>query len=240
MEKAQGFEVIAIQSGMLLDLSTDRYPTTVHGWSGGVLDMRDGATHFGMVTEGDAVVEHESQTWRLLPGMFFVLPERGAVLASEGSKGLVISRLNYRGLWQIGGPLEATGRLKYIDGCSDTLLVCPPVLGEPCLNHLHIPPHTDQSAHTHPSTRLGVILRGSGECRTETGSYPLQPGIGRYFPTGCLHSFHTAEESLDVIAWHPDSDFGPTHTHHPMVSRTFVDGVSASEIIEIQTREITR
>jgi len=59
-----------------------------------------------------------------------------------------------------------------------------------------------------------------------------------YIPTGLLHSFHTIDESLDVIAWHPDSDFGPTHDEHPMVSRTFVDGVSASSLPEIQTKEI--
>jgi len=67
---------------------------------------------------------------------------------------------------QFGGPLEATGRLRYVDGCSDTLLVCPPRLGEPCLNHLHIPPHTQQSEHFHPSLRIGVIARGAGVCHT--------------------------------------------------------------------------
>src|SRR5262249_20099281 len=148
------------------------------------------------------------------------------------SRGLVISRLGYRGLRQIGVPLEAEGRLRYIDGCTDTLLVCPPRLGEPCLNHLHIPPHTSQSPHTHPSQRIGVILRGRGECRTPDGVYPLTPGMGWRIPTGCLHSFFTEEESLDVVAWHPDSDFGPTDENHPMVSRTYVNGVSASKIPE--------
>jgi len=238
MENAQEFKVLEIETGLLLDLTADTFPTLVNGWNNGFLKLPGDATHYGMVTEGRAVLEYEDQTWSLRAGMFFGLPGRAAVQSSQGSKGLVISRLNYRGLWQIGGPLETTGRLRYIDGCSDTLLVCPPVLGEPCLNHLHIPPHTNQSAHTHPSSRIGVILRGSGECRTETGSYPLRPGMGWYIPTGCLHSFHTAEESLDVIAWHPDSDFGPTHAHHPMVSRTFVDGVSASNLPDIQTLEI--
>ena len=95
-------------------------------------------------------------------------------------------------------------------------------MGDPCLNHLHIPPHTNQTAHTHPSERVGVILRGSGECRTPGGTYPLGPGMGWRIPTGCLHSFHTGEESLDVIAWHPDSDFGPTDENHPMINRTII------------------
>ncbi|HEY6557898.1 MAG TPA: RCC1 domain-containing protein [Polyangiaceae bacterium] len=31
----------------------------------------------------------------------------------------------------IGGPIEARGRLRYIDGCSNTFVVCPPRLGKP-------------------------------------------------------------------------------------------------------------
>jgi quercetin dioxygenase-like cupin family protein len=122
----------------------------------------------------------------------------------------VIEIRGYRGLRQIGGPIEPMGRLRYIDGCTDTLLVCPPRLGEPCLNHLHIPPGTDQSAHTHPSVRIGVIARGHGVCRTADGDYRLRPGLGWIIPTGLRHAFATAGEALDVLAWHPDSDFGPT------------------------------
>ena len=29
---------------------------------------------------------------------------------------------------------------------------------------------------------------------------------------------------MDVVAYHPDSDFGPTHEEHPMVNRTRIDG----------------
>jgi quercetin dioxygenase-like cupin family protein len=118
--------------------------------------------------------------------------------------------------------LETAGRLRYIDGCSDTLLISPPRLGDPCLNHLHIPPHTDQTPHTHPSARIGIILQGVGECRTLDRIYPLQPGMGWYIPTGCLHSFFTRDEALDVVAWHPDSDFGPRDDDHPMINRTVI------------------
>jgi quercetin dioxygenase-like cupin family protein len=236
MQNEPTFTALTIQTGLHLDLSADAFPTRVCGWKGGGVAVPEGDTHYGMVTVGDAVLHSVGETNRLRAGMFFVVPGEACVVGGEG---LVISRFGYRGLWQIGGPIEPAGRLRYIDGCSDTLLVCPPLLGEPCLNHLHIPPHTSQSAHTHPSMRLGVILRGSGECRTPEGAFPLSPGMAWYIPTGCLHAFHTAGEPLDVIAWHPDSDFGPTHTNHPMVSRTFVAGVSASALPQIQTREIT-
>ncbi|NBW63320.1 MAG: cupin domain-containing protein, partial [Synechococcaceae bacterium WB4_1_0192] len=51
------------------------------------------------------------------------------------------------------------------------------------------------------------------------------------------HRFLTGSESgLTVVAWHPDSDTGPTDVDHPMVRRTMVGGVSAAELAGIQTR----
>ena len=208
------FTPLAIRSGLLLDLGDIQ----VWGWMEKPLVLPPGATAFGMVTTGQTQLrDAETRVFDLSAGMFFVLPDGGV---ARGGSGLVIVWAGYRGLRQIGGPLEATGRLRYIDGCSDTLLVCPPRLGDPCLNHLHIPPRTDQTPHTHPSMRIGVILRGTGECRTPDGSYLLEPGMGWYIPTGCLHSFFTQDEALDVIAWHPDSDFGPRDDDHPMINRT--------------------
>ncbi len=228
------FLPLSIRTGLLLDLTGGAHPAQVSGWDDGVLNLPEGATHYGMVTAGEAELTYGGGHFRLRPGMYFVLPAQ-ATVSSPGSQGLVVSRLGYAGLTQWGGPLEAQGRLRYIDGCSDTLLVCPPQKGEPCLNHLHIPPRTSQSAHTHPSERIGVILRGAGECRTPDGVSPLAPGMGWRIPAGCRHSFFTTDSSLDVIAWHPDSDFGPAHDDHPMVNLTLVDGVSAARLPAIQT-----
>ena len=232
------FLPIAIRTGLLLDLSDGAHPAQVFGWDDGVLNLPNGATHYGMVTEGEPQLSYDGDHFRLRPGMYFVLPSQCSVFG-RGSRGLVVSRLGYAGLTQWGGPVEAQGRLRYIDGCSDTLLVCPPLRGDPCLNHLHLPPHTRQSAHTHPSERVGVILRGAGECRTPDGVFALAPGMGWRIPAGCLHSFFTTDSSLDVLAWHPDSDFGPTHDNHPMVNLTLVDGVSAARLPAIQTGELT-
>jgi hypothetical protein len=38
-----------------------------------------------------------------------------------------------------------------------------------------------------------------------------------------------------VVAYHPDSDYGPTHEAHPMINRTVVRGVPASQIESIHT-----
>ncbi|HLK55668.1 MAG TPA: cupin domain-containing protein [Chthonomonadaceae bacterium] len=215
------FTPLEVRTGLLLDLSADIFPTQVYGWSHADLALPGEATHYGIVTEGECVLRDAHGTYRLRAGMFFVCPAE-IVVEGETGRGMVISRLGYRGLWQIGGPLEAEGRLQYIDGCTDTLLVSPPRLGDPCLNHLHIPPHTNQSPHTHPSERIGVILRGRGECRTPEGVFPLQPGMGWWIPTGCLHSFYTQDAPLDVVAWHPESDFGPTDENHPMRNKTLL------------------
>lgn len=211
------FLPLTIGPGLRLDLPS----ITVRGWHDSTLEMGNGATHYGMVTEGEAELEDAHGALRLRAGMFFVVPGAAMVTGKNG-QGMVISLTDDRGLRQCGGPLEATGRLRYIDGCSDTLLVCPPRLGGPCLNHLHLPPGTRQSAHTHPSERIGVIWRGQGECRTPDGIFSLTPGLGWRIPAGCRHAFWTEDESLDVIAWHPDSDFGPTDDDHPMKNRTFL------------------
>jgi quercetin dioxygenase-like cupin family protein len=213
------FQTLEIRTGLLGDLRETAFPTQVYGWREERLALPNGDTHYGVVVSGPTQLSGSGLTVRLESGMFFVVPGECDIVAGSG---LVISRIRYRGLFQIGGPVETDGRLRYIDGCSDTLLVCPPRLGEPCLNHLHIPPHTDQTAHTHPSERVGVILRGRGECRTSNRAYRLEPGMAWRIPTGCLHSFHTGNESLDVIAWHPDSDFGPTDENHPMINRTII------------------
>ena len=42
---------------------------------------------------------------------------------------------------------------------------------------------------------------------------------------------------MDVVAYHPDSDTGPTHDDHPMLNRTIVEGVSARDIDKIRTKE---
>lgn len=210
------FTPVEIRQGKLLYLDSIQ----IWGWQEQLLALPTDATGYGMVTAGQAVLNDPGAgRFALRQGMFFALPEGGSV---QGGSGLVIALSGYRGLRQIGGPLEAIGRLRYIDGCSDTLLISPPRWGEPCLNHLHIPPHTDQTPHTHPSVRIGVIMGGTGECRTLEGVYPLRPGMGWYIPTGCLHSFFTRDEALDVVAWHPDSDFGPRDDDHPMINRTVI------------------
>jgi hypothetical protein len=143
----------------------------------------------------------------------------------EKTKILLIQKPNYRGMNLMGGPLEEKGRLNYIDGCSDTLL-CPPLLkGEPCLNHLHFPSGIDQTMHTHPSARLGIVAKGSGICISDEKKYQLEEGMIFIIPENTQHKFRTSsDDTLDIVSYHPDSDWGPTHHEHPMLNRTWVGG----------------
>lgn len=213
----QPFE-LAHRAGV--DLSSYRFPTVVTAWDGDrSIEMPPTSTQFGFVHSGVAELACASGKFRLVAGMYFSVP---GVLALYGGRGLIVSSLHHRGFFQIGGPIEEAGRLQYIDGCTDSLLLAPVVLGDPCLNLLHIPPSTRQSEHTHPSIRVGLIASGSGVCVTPNSRFALKPGLAFVIASDARHSFHTDREALRVIAYHPDSDFGPTHECHPMVNRTIL------------------
>ena len=207
--------------GTLFDFSTGSHPALVSGWCDSEIDVPDGSTHFGFVSRGHVRLRCASGAFDLNHGMYFAVP--GAMRVAGHGTGMVVSMTGVRALFQIGGPVEAKGRLRYIDGCSDTLLIAPPLRGDPCLNLLHIPPGTNQTAHTHPSLRVGIVVDGAGSCRTPEGDTPLTPGLVFAIPTGRRHSFHTDRRSLRIVAWHPDSDCGPTDDDHPMLNRTVVD-----------------
>ncbi len=241
----RNFISVPNRTGMLADLSTDQYPTQLYGWDTSArLTVDKGGTNLGFVVDGPTqITTHHvdfPQVFTLTKGMYFCAP---GPLSISGGKGIVISSLDYHGTFMIGGPIEKRGRLLYIDGCSDSLLVPPTLKGDPCLNHLHLPPGISQTRHTHPSIRIGVIMSGKGHCivpKNEDGTgsdikIPLTPGQIFIIPTGGHHSFFTEDSPLDVIAYHPDSDIGPTHDDHPMINRTNIKGVSAAEIKEIRT-----
>ncbi|MBK1835371.1 cupin domain-containing protein [Roseibacillus ishigakijimensis] len=209
------------QTGLLADFAHQPYPTSLSAWAGEPLALPAGATHYGFLWRGSSQLAATPGTFPLIAGMSFCSP--GPVRLSGPGHGLVITSHHHRGLFSLHGPVEETGRLRYIDGCTDTLLIAPPRLGDPCLNLLHIPPATAQTSHTHPSLRAGLVISGQGECRTPQGVHPLTPGQIFAIPAQAEHSFHTGpHSSLRVLAYHPDSDFGPTDEDHPMVNRTII------------------
>lgn len=201
-------------------------------WTQGAAGGATTSTTYGFVLDDVCELTLASSRHSLSRGCYFAVSGEFRV---HGGRGLLIEVPEYAGLNVVGGPVEPTGRLKYIDGCTDTLLIPPPRLGDPCLNALYFPPGIDQTPHTHPSVRLGAVMWGHGVCETESGSFSLQPGLTFCIPPDLTHSFHTHEVELGVVAYHPDSDFGPQDEDHPMVNRTIVDGVSARHLPDIRT-----
>lgn len=135
-------------------------------------------------------------------------------------------RLGYK-CQNIVGDVEETGRLSYIDGCSDTVLVSPPRLGDPCLNYLHFPMNINQSFHRHPTIRIGVVISGHGinEYRDAQGNLTimqLSPGTMFCLDEQVEHRFITENRPMDVVIYHPDSECGPTDHNHIMRSRTYL------------------
>lgn len=195
------------------------YPSSLRTVHGAAEFAASTTTAYGYVLGGSCRVASALGVLTLVEGAFFSLP--GPFQLEADGTTVVIERLGFRGL-ATAGKIEATGRLAYIDGCSDTLLVYPPRLGDPVLNHLHFPVDVDQSVHAHPSIRLGVVARGQGIAHGPGWEHPLAKGDVFLLSPHELHAFRTRQATMDVIAFHPDSDWGPTDEQHPMRNRTYL------------------
>jgi hypothetical protein len=181
------------------------------------------------------MVHSASGDFALGAGMVFALPGAGS-LSGYGT-GMVVSRYGYKGFFQIGGPVEDRGRLKYIDGCTDSLLVPPVMLGDPCLNLLYFPAGSTRRSSTHPSMRVGIVASGSA-CASRHG---------REIRAFCRAGFFVihAGTVLTPSATRRTSRCASSPTiptaisvarRTAMTNRTLVNGSSASLLAEIHTR----
>lgn len=210
------------ETTLAISVTDGPFPGQLWTWAKRALALPGGRTYMGFIQRGEATLSCEVGVFTLRAGMYWCAPF-GFELTGEGAGVVFGCPDGFVGMFQLGGPVEATGRLRYIDGCSDSLLIHPNRLGEPCLNLLHLPAGTLQSEHTHPSLRFGVIVSGQGYCVTPQGSVELEPGLAFCIPAHAPHSFHTPrDKALQVIAYHPDSDYGPQDEDHPMLNRTFL------------------
>ena len=186
-------------------------------------------TFWGFAQSGGARFQASGTEWKINAGQWFCLHNKDIAhisLAAE-SRVFLSYTAEHLGVSSMGGPIEATGRLQYIDGCTDSLLYYPPVKGDPCLNLLHFPEKVDQTSHFHPSSRSGIVYRGKGSCIQRADGHDfkdaLLPGNIFYIAKQLRHKFQTLESaSMDIISFHPDSDWGPTHETHPMINRTWM------------------
>jgi len=175
------------------------------------------------VKEGDFSVATESRKpLNLSDGMFASVGENFSFTQHSKGKALIIKMIMESPYFLIGGPIESQGRLKYIDGCTDSLIIPPVKKGMSCLNHLHFPKKIKQTFHSHPSVRIGIIAKGEGMCFTEGWQYYLNEGQIFIIKPDVQHRFTTELKSMDVIAFHPDSDFGVEDEFHPMINKTII------------------
>lgn len=194
---------------------------------------RKGTLFVVNLAQSESQISNGSQTYLLPPHFYGAIHGRISLHAEEV---WFVFVSGYSALNTIGGPVERSGRLRYIDGCTDSLIIPPVIKGDPCLNILYFPPGIQQTFHTHPSCRIGVVLSGKGTCHHNHSESPLIPGTHFLIPTHGLHRFSTGKNRLVVAAFHPDSDFGPEHDFHPMVNKTLVNGLSARHIPHIRTQ----
>lgn len=213
------FIPLDFSTGKIYDLTNDVFPANLYAFDGSFLSLNTkNASYIGFVFSDKITISCSSGTFEIQEGMYFSCAD---FIEVQGiGKAIIIEQFNHHAFFQLGGPIEHTGRLKYIDGCTDSLLISPIVMGNPCLNLLQIPKYTFQSQHTHPSFRIGIVVKGHGTCVTPKGNFPLIAGQIFVIPTDAYHSFTTEHEDLLVVAYHPDSDFGPTHENHPMINKT--------------------
>jgi hypothetical protein len=215
--------------------------------------LKPGSTYYIFVQHGLCFIDSR---FPVLPNMYASVKGEANLSSDTSAHVIIMERVDEESFFNLGGPIEEKGRLKYIDGCTDSLLIPPIRYGQSCLNHLHFPVRINQTPHTHPSIRMGIVAKGSGECITPFGNFPLETGDvfailsspldptdqlfsagldGKLYLNG-THSFRTFDETMDVIAFHPDSDFGPRDEEHPMINRTIVEGHSAKDIEQIRTK----
>eukprot|EP01064_Diplonema_japonicum_P012847 TRINITY_DN20204_c0_g1_i1.p1 TRINITY_DN20204_c0_g1~~TRINITY_DN20204_c0_g1_i1.p1 ORF type:complete len:238 (+),score=60.68 TRINITY_DN20204_c0_g1_i1:40-753(+) len=194
---------------------------------------------WGVVLGGKIALRTPRGTTEMTEGMYFGMQGGEGVHVDATAGRAVLVEDESEPLNTFGGPLERKGRLKYINGATDTALIPPPVAGMPCLNGLWFPQGVDQQLHTHPSARFAVLLSGTLALTTPGGTHDIMPGSVIYLPKDTPHAFHTPTSPATLIAFHPDSDSGPTHASHPMINRTFVQGVPVLQVQpEIQTKDI--
>ncbi len=240
------FSMLPKRPGLLKKFESHNFNLSIFSWdSEKKLVTPEKGTTFVYVNKGPTLVMFDTEDSHTISvnvsnGMFFSVPGKAIV---SGGEGLAINQEEFKGMFSCGGPIENFGRLKYIDGCTDTVLISPLVKGNPCLNHLHFPKGIVQTQHTHPSIRVGVVAKGYGRCEVP-GTHPQDPvqvipmlaGSYFYIPADSPHAFFTDDSEMDIIAFHPDSDVGPDHDLHPMVSRTVVNGTSAIFHPSIRTK----
>ncbi len=217
-----------VETKQLVDSSDSRLPFRLYAWvpsqplklPENLNDRSTARTFWGFIYEGSTLIETADNSYALKAGQYFSICD---AITISGGGGFVVESIGYKGLNHIGGPIESSGRLKYLNGATDTLLISPVRKGEPCLNALYFAPNTNQVLHYHPSARIGMLVGGSGRYQNSVSSHAMVPGQMFYTRPNECHKFQSGpSEPMTLVIYHPDSSVGPTDEHHAMLEGTIV------------------
>jgi len=71
------------------------------------------------VTERQATLRFLDLEFPLPAGMYAAIPGSCEI---SGGAGIAVTRKSFYRFFNLGGPIEKEGRLRYIDGCTDSVL----------------------------------------------------------------------------------------------------------------------
>ncbi len=115
------------------------------------------------------------------------------------------------------------GNLSYIDGGTNTTAVNPGRLGDPVVNYVHFPAGMSQTLHTHPSHRVGLVLKGRGFIELDKGNFEVHQGTVFFMQRNVLHNFMCPYgQDVVLFVFAPDSGTGPTDEVNPLKIRTYI------------------
>ena len=148
--------------------------------------------------------------------------------------------------------LPSSVRTKYIDWCKQCSILQNTKKWLPNMNMLFFPKNINQTQHTHPSQRIGIIKEGHGECITAEDIIPLIKGNlfmimtdpnsktpiteENKYTKSWVHSFRTTDSEMTVIAGHGDSSTWPTDEHNAILNNTMINGAWANDEINEHLR----
>lgn len=166
-----------------------------------------------------------SSSFSNVNGAFCVNQSYSVICNSDNSSAAIISFPGLRLLesrYYVQDTLDI-GNLSYMDGGSNTTAINPGRLGDPVVNYVHFPPNMHQTLHTHPSHRIGMILKGNGKIELDNDEFfNVNEGEVFYMRRYTLHNFITLDEPVIMFVFAPDSGTGPTDEVNPLKIRTYV------------------
>ncbi|TXI90606.1 MAG: hypothetical protein E6Q36_01195 [Chryseobacterium sp.] len=98
-------------------------------------------SYYGFVYDGQVILKSHSRPNDIIlsDGMYFSSIGNFTINSIGGSYVIIevdhnssyYKQNNFSPMFTVGGPIEATGRMKYIDGCTDSVLINPIKMGDP-------------------------------------------------------------------------------------------------------------